>query len=162
MPKSKTNPRRIPVSPSERERIRRKALKDCWAILFTVLADKEGYGVKKLHSLWEQVNATSKRIISGETDFDTIVNSLNTQYGIEVRRVLHGAENNADSVRKTFEAKAWAIMLTALRTLDDLSEADLKRVWKEIIDAEDSRKRGYFKTSDLINTLYDEQKVRLT
>lgn len=161
MPKAKTNPRRVPVAPAERERIRRKALKDCWAILFTVLADKEAYGVKKLRSLWEQVNDTSCDVISGKKNFDTLVNDLNKQYGIEVRRVLHGAENNADSVRKIFEAKAWAIMLTALITLDALSEADLKRIWAEILDAEDSRKRGYFKTSDLINTLYDEQKVRL-
>lgn len=161
MSKAKTNPHRIPVAPAGRERIRRKALKDCWAILFTVLADKEAYGVKKLHSLWEQVNDTSCDVISGKKDFDTLVNNLNKQYGIEVRRVLHGAENNADSVRKTFEAKAWAIMLTALITLDNLSADDLRRIWAEILDAEDSRKRGYFKTSDLINTLYDEQKVRL-
>lgn len=162
MPKAKTNPRRIPVSLAERERIRRKSLKDCWAILFTVLSDKEAYGVKKLHALLEQVNDTSREVITGKTDLDELVSNLNKLYGIEVRKVLHGAENNADSVRKTFEAKAWAIMLTAIKTLDNPSADDLRRIWAEILNAEDSRKRGYFKTSDLINTLYDEQKVRLT
>ena len=59
MAKKKVNPRKRPVSQADiikaKKEAQNKAINYAWAIFFTVMVDKEGYGKKRLNRIWEEV-----------------------------------------------------------------------------------------------------------
>ena len=55
--KKKVNPRRRPATQADVRKAKKEAqtfaINACWAILFSVMRDKEGYGTKRLRRLWD-------------------------------------------------------------------------------------------------------------
>ena len=52
------------------------AITSAWAILFTALRDKEGFGYVRLRRVWDEVNYISDSIDKGYIDIDDLVNEL--------------------------------------------------------------------------------------
>ena len=69
MGKKRTNPRRHPVTKADVKRAKdeamREATKTAWAIMFTVLRDKEGHNLEDLKRIWREVDDLSDSIIKG-------------------------------------------------------------------------------------------------
>lgn len=162
MGKKKVNPRRqIVHSIAQKNAIRNRALRHCWEIAMTVLSDKHGWGQKKLSEFWNKVNDTSALVIDNGLSLDKMVAEL-IRIGVEPRKFVWGQNGNVEMTRKEFEAKGWVIILYTLMRTDGLQKEALQTVWKECRDLEQSKTLGYVSDKDLIETLYDEQKVRLT
>ena len=57
MAKKKINPRKRPATQADiikaKKYAQSKAIDTAWAIFFTVMVDKEGYGKKRLNRIWE-------------------------------------------------------------------------------------------------------------
>lgn len=64
--RKKVNPRRRPATAADvkkaKEQAQSFALDAAWAIFFTALRDKEGFGEKRLRRVWDEVNAISDSI----------------------------------------------------------------------------------------------------
>ena len=84
--KNKLNPRRRPVSKADVDRAKRdaqgKAVNIAWAIFFTVMADKEGYGKKRLKRIWNEVNNLSDSISEGYVNVNDLIRTLDEEMGI--------------------------------------------------------------------------------
>lgn len=52
------------------------AITSAWAILFTALRDKEGFGYVRLKRVWDEVNYISDSIGKGYINIDDLVNEL--------------------------------------------------------------------------------------
>ena len=67
--KKKKNPTRQPVTMADLKRAKdastREAMTAAWAILFTVLRDKEGHGIDDLVRIWQEVEDLSDSIAKG-------------------------------------------------------------------------------------------------
>lgn len=67
--KKKTNPTRQPVTMADIKRakaeVMREAMKTTWAIMFTVLRDKEGHNLEDLKRIWQEVEDLSDSIAKG-------------------------------------------------------------------------------------------------
>ena len=67
--KKKVNPRRRPASQADVLRAKRQAeersVNTAWAIIFTVLRDKEGYDLDGLQRVWSHVSDLSDSIAPG-------------------------------------------------------------------------------------------------
>ena len=67
--KKKVNPKRQPVTMADVKRAKdeamREATKAAWAIMFTVLRDKEGHTLEDLKRIWAEVDDLSDSIIKG-------------------------------------------------------------------------------------------------
>ena len=85
MKKKRVNPRRKPATQADVEKAKRQAqdiaITSAWAIFFSVLRDKEGYGYKRLRRVWDEVNYLSDSIDKGYVKLDDLVNEL-AEYGI--------------------------------------------------------------------------------
>lgn len=85
MKKKRVNPRRKPATQADVEKAKRQAqdiaITSAWAIFFSVLRDKEGYGYKRLRRVWDGVNYLSDSIDKGYVKLDDLVNEL-AEYGI--------------------------------------------------------------------------------
>lgn len=85
----KTNPRRIPCSLADVERAKRdattEAVRYAWAIIFSVMRDKEGYGVKRLRRLWTEVEDLSDSVSQGYVNAKDLIKTLEDEAGIELR-----------------------------------------------------------------------------
>jgi hypothetical protein len=55
-----------------------------WAVFFTALRDKEGYGYTRLRRVWDEVNYISDSIDKGYVKLDDLVNEL-AEYGITLK-----------------------------------------------------------------------------
>lgn len=80
MKKKKVNPRRIPATKADVEKAKRQAqeyaINSVWAVFFTALRDKEGFGYKRLRRVWDEVNYISDSIDKGYIDVKDLVNEL--------------------------------------------------------------------------------------
>lgn len=78
--KKKVNPRRIPATLADVNKAKKEAMDIAitfaWAILFTALRDKEGFGYVRLRRVWDEVNYISDSIDKGYIDIDDLVNEL--------------------------------------------------------------------------------------
>ncbi len=67
--KKKPNPSNIPVSKADVDRAKKQAVSEAvdiaWAIIFTVLRDKEGHSAEDLQRIWKGVNDLSDSIRQG-------------------------------------------------------------------------------------------------
>lgn len=84
--KKKTDPRRIPCSKADVERAKKdatgEAVSYAWAIMFTVLRDKFGYGPVRLNRIWDEVNKLSDSIIRGYVNVNDLIRTLKDEAGI--------------------------------------------------------------------------------
>ena len=78
--KKKVNPRRRPATMADVNKAKKEtmdiAITSAWAILFTALRDKEGFGYVRLRRVWDEVNYISDSIDKGYIDIDDLVNEL--------------------------------------------------------------------------------------
>lgn len=82
----KTNPRRRPVCQADVDKAKKdaqnKAINITWAIFFTVMRDKEGYGIKRLKRIWNEVNKLSDSISQGYVSVKDLIRTLDEEMGI--------------------------------------------------------------------------------
>lgn len=85
MKKKRVNPRRKPATQADVEKAKRQAqthaINMVWAVFFTALRDKEGFGYTRLRRVWDEVNYISDSIDKGYVKLDDLVNEL-AKYGI--------------------------------------------------------------------------------
>lgn len=76
----KVNPRRRPATQADVNKAKReaqsKAVNVAWAIMFTVLRDKCGYGPVRLGRIWNWVNALSEEIAEGRVSVKDLMDTL--------------------------------------------------------------------------------------
>ncbi len=93
MAKQKVNPNRRPATQADVEKAKREASSEAidaaWAIFFTALRDKEGFGPKRLRRVWDEVNAVSESISKGYVDVRDLMDTLRDEAGI----VLNGGNH---------------------------------------------------------------------
>ena len=86
MAKKKVNPKRIPVTQADINKIKRevqlKAINYAWSIFFTVMVDKEGYGKVRLKRIWQEVSNLSDSIAKGYVKVEDLMKTLNDEMGI--------------------------------------------------------------------------------
>ena len=84
--KKKINPQKRPATQADIQRAKKKATNDAigvaWAIFFTVMRDKEGYGIKRLRRVWDHVNDLSDSIARGYVSVDDLKKALADEAGI--------------------------------------------------------------------------------
>lgn len=90
MPKNKkVNPRKRLATQADVNRAKREAQEYAvvcaWAIFFTVMRDKEGYGIKRLVRLWERVNELSDSITQGYVSVEDLRKTLEDETGIVLK-----------------------------------------------------------------------------
>ncbi len=80
MKKKKVNPRRRPATLADVNKAKKAAMdiaiNSAWAIMFTALRDKEGFGYIRLKRVWDEVNYISDSIGKGYVKIDDLVNEL--------------------------------------------------------------------------------------
>ena len=85
MKKRRVNPRRKPATQADVEKAKQQAqthaINMVWAVFFTALRDKEGFGYTRLRRVWDEVNYISDSIDKGYVKLDDLVNEL-AKYGI--------------------------------------------------------------------------------
>lgn len=87
MGKSKrVNPHRRPATVADVNRAKREAQGEAvcmaWAIMFSVLRDKEGWGKTRLRRLWDEVEYLSESINAGFVNVHDLVHTLEDEAGI--------------------------------------------------------------------------------
>lgn len=87
--KKKVNPHRRPATAADVEKAKKKAQNQAinitWAIFFTVMRDKEGWGAKRLRRLWDEVNELSDSISQGYITVDDLMKTLDEEAGIVLK-----------------------------------------------------------------------------
>lgn len=88
MKPKKVNPNRRPATQADVKRAKQaaqdEAIKLAWTIFFTVMRDKEGYGIKRLRRLWAEVENLSDSIAKGYVSMDDLRNALREEAGIDL------------------------------------------------------------------------------
>lgn len=83
--KKKVNPRRKHATEADVKKAKRTATADAvgyaWAILFTVLRDKEGYKADDLKRMWAEVGKLSEEINEGRVSVSDLKNTLKEEIG---------------------------------------------------------------------------------
>lgn len=96
MQKKKVNPKKRPATQADvnkaKKEAREVAIHTAYAIFFTVLHDKEGWGVKRMARLWEHINDLSESVVQGYVTIQDLEKTLYEEVGIE----LKGAKNGRD------------------------------------------------------------------
>ena len=86
--KKKTNPRRIPATRADIQKAKKDATSEAisfaWAIMFTVLHDKEGWGKVRLQRLWSEVGELSDSIAKGYVSVTDLKHTLKEEMGVEL------------------------------------------------------------------------------
>lgn len=89
MSSKKVNPRRKPANQADVERAKRRAVdlavRQTQAIVFSALADKEGWDAGQLAKLWREVTDLSDSIVQGYVKIPDLINTLRQEYGIDLR-----------------------------------------------------------------------------
>ncbi len=86
--KKKPNPRKRPATQADVQRAKRdaknEAVQFAWAILFSVLRDKEGYSIEDLRRVWAEVENLSDSIIKGYVSVADLRTALREEAGINL------------------------------------------------------------------------------
>ena len=89
MAKKKINPRKRPATQADilkaKKDAQSKAIDTAWAIFFTVMVDKEGYGKKRLNRIWKGVCDLSDSIAKGYVNVDDLMKVLDEEMGIVLK-----------------------------------------------------------------------------
>lgn len=79
----KTNPRNRPASQADiikaKKQAQTQAMNITWAIFFTVMRDKEGYGKERLKRVWKEVNELSDSIAQGYVNVKDLMRVLDEE-----------------------------------------------------------------------------------
>ena len=85
----KVNPRRQPATKADVERAKRgavaKAIRQTQAIVFSALADKEGWDAEQLMKLWWEVKDLSDSIAQGYVKIPDLMDTLRQEYRVDLR-----------------------------------------------------------------------------
>lgn len=88
MGKKKVHPKRKPATQADiikaKKEAQSKAIDTAWAIFFTVMVDKEGYGRKRLNRIWNEVSDLSDSIAKGYVSVKDLMQTLEEEMGIEL------------------------------------------------------------------------------
>lgn len=86
MANKKTNPRKKPLTHADIKRIKNEtmneAIKNAFAIFFTVLWDKEHCDMESMKRVWDEVNELSDSISAGYVTTSDLLNTLKQEYNI--------------------------------------------------------------------------------
>lgn len=86
MTKKKTNPNKKPATMADVKKAKKMAQAEAVtiaiAIIFTVMRDKEGWGVKRLQRLWGEVNDLSDSVAQGYVKISDLLAVLEEEAGI--------------------------------------------------------------------------------
>ena len=86
--KKKVNPRRKPATQADIQKAKKDATSEAisfaWAILFTVLHDKEGWGKVRLQRLWSEVGELSDSIAKGYVSVTDLKHTRKEEMGVEL------------------------------------------------------------------------------
>lgn len=89
MAKRKVNPRKKPATQADiikaKKEAQQKAIDYAWAIFFTVMIDKEGYGRKRLNRIWKEVCDLSDSIAKGYVSVNDLMQVLDEEMGIVLK-----------------------------------------------------------------------------
>lgn len=89
MAKKKVNPRRKPATAADVNKAKKQAqefaIETVWAMFFTVMRDKEGYGTKRLQRVWKEVSDLSDSIERGYVSVKDLVQTLEEEAGIVLK-----------------------------------------------------------------------------
>lgn len=89
MGKKKVHPKRKPATQADiikaKKDAQNKAIDTAWAIFFTVMVDKEGYGKKRLNRIWEEVCDLSDSIAKGYVSVNDLMKVLEDEKGIVLK-----------------------------------------------------------------------------
>lgn len=81
----RVNPRRRPATLADVEKAKKQAqseaVKYAWAIMFSVMRDKEGWGVVRLKRLWDEVEDLSDSIGKGYVSVQDLLETLEEEIG---------------------------------------------------------------------------------
>lgn len=84
--KKKINPRRIPATMADVEKAKKdvqdRTIRMTWAIFFSVLRDKHGFGKQRLKRVWDEVNELSDSIIKGYVNVNDLARALEAEANI--------------------------------------------------------------------------------
>ncbi len=86
--KKKTNPRKRPATHADIQKAKKEATSEAisfaWAILFTALHDKEGWGKVRLQRLWKEIEELSDSIAKGYVSVTDLKHTLKEEMGVEL------------------------------------------------------------------------------
>lgn len=81
--KKKVNPNRKPMSNIAKEAIiRNNTLNAAWAIIMTVLIDKEGFNQEDIERVWNEVENLSDSITKGYVNINDLKKTLKDEFMI--------------------------------------------------------------------------------
>lgn len=87
--KKKPNPNKIPVTKADLNRAQLRAEHEAaefaWAIIFSVLRDKEGMGYEDLQRIWSEVCDLSDSIAKGYATIPDLKQVLKQEKGAELK-----------------------------------------------------------------------------
>lgn len=87
--KKKKNPNNRPASVADvlkaKKDAQSKAINITWAIFFSVMRDKEGWGRKRLSRLWSEVEDLSDSISKGYVSVKDLMDTLYDEAGINLK-----------------------------------------------------------------------------
>ena len=87
--KKKVNPRYRPATQADVNKAKKQAsdlaVQSCWAIMFTAMRDKYGWGHIRLKRLWDRCNEISQSIVQGYIDINDLITALRDEAGIELK-----------------------------------------------------------------------------
>lgn len=89
MSKKTTSPRRLPVNQADLRKAKNEAISEAvraaYAIIFTVLRDKENFTNEQLDKLWREINELSDSIVKGYVKLSDLLWVLKEEAGIVIK-----------------------------------------------------------------------------
>ena len=84
----KINPCRRPATEQDVRKIykqaQQEAVRHVFAIFFTVLHDKEGYGIRRMKRLWGEMTKLGEEIEEGRIDLTDLLKTLEDEMGVQL------------------------------------------------------------------------------
>lgn len=84
--KPRVNPRRIPVSQADINRARQDNITIAWAIIFSVLVDKEGFTPDDIARVWQETEDLADSLTKGYVNINDLQRTLEEEYKIQLGR----------------------------------------------------------------------------
>lgn len=84
----KINPRKRPATQADIMKAKKEATSEAisfaWAIMFTALHDKEGFGRVRLKRVWKEVENLSDSVAKGYVSITDLKHTLKEEMGVEL------------------------------------------------------------------------------
>ena len=144
-----------------------------WAVFFTVLRDKHGFGLRKrIPRLWEDVRRAGQEIPETERDYKALEKWALDFAGIEVKfpvlQQTQGPITRADvrkSERRMYKIAlldGMLILLLVLRRVEKYGPDRIRQVWREMMYLVESIEAKRIKAADLQKVLAEEAGMEFT